>query len=74
MWLSWLSLRMVKALVGSLLYSDDRGCGYYRIAFKLNRSALMVRAGANSWISLNLFRSLHILLVRMRIHYILLYC
>ena len=42
MCLSWLSMRLVKALGGSLLYSDYRGCGDNRIAFKLNRSALMV--------------------------------
>lgn len=72
MCLGWLSVRLVKTLGASLLYSDDRGCGDYRIAFKLNRSALMVRGGANSWIRLDLIHSLHILLVRMRNHDILL--
>jgi hypothetical protein len=46
--LSWLSMRLIEALGGSLLYSDYRGCGDYRIAFKLNRSALMVRGDTTS--------------------------
>jgi hypothetical protein len=70
--LSWLSMLLVKALCGSILYSDDRGCGDYRIAFKLNRSALMLCGDTISWILLNLIHSLHILLVRVRNHDILL--